>query len=116
MAVKAPGTLAVSQPALVLLQSPHNNPQPNTRPCKLAGVTADSAHLQPLLGWALINENKYFSSATREAWCLRGDVWCGGVVVWRCGGVVWSSIPGRLFSPEYAAEFYFTAIDIFRLL
>lgn len=79
VAVKAPGTLAVSQPALVLLQSPYNNPQPNTRPHKLAALTADGAHLQPLLGWALINENKYFSSATREAWSGGGCcvvVWC----------------------------------------
>lgn len=104
VAVKAPGTLAVSQPALVLLQSPYNNPQPNTRPHKLAALTADGAHLQPLLGWALINENKYFSSATREAWS-------GGGVL-RCG-VVCSGIPARLFSLEYAAKCYFPAIDIF---
>lgn len=83
VAGKAPGTLAVSQSGLVLWQPLYNNPQPNTRPHELAALSADGAHLQPLLGWALINENKYFSSATGETlsggwgvmWC--DVVWCG---------------------------------------
>lgn len=100
VAVKAPGTLAVSQPALVLLQSPYNNPQPNTRPHKLAALTADGAHLQPLLGWALINENKYFSSATREAWSGGGvALWCG--VFWHSSSSFLPGICSKMLFSSY---------------